>query len=120
MSKKSNNIRSIRYQGNKKNKSLSSARKKRAFVILSVIIFFILLLSFQIIHNKLQSNKANQQIMTQNQKLNNQKKENQKLKLKKIQLNDKNYLEKLIRSRYYYSKSGETVYSFSKNSAFDE
>ncbi|WP_237027382.1 septum formation initiator family protein [Lactobacillus sp. S2-2] len=120
MRKKSNNVRSMKHQQNKKNNKLSVTRKRRAAVILVVLLFFILLLGFQIINNKIQLHKTNQQIAIQTQKLNKQKKENKKLRLKKTQLNDKNYLEKLIRSRYYYSKKGETVYSFPKDSAFDE
>lgn len=120
MNKKTNNLRRNSQPVNKKNNKLSRIRKKRAYVILSVISFFVLLLGVQIVHNKIQLHKTNQQISSQTQKYDSKTKENQKLKLKKTQLNDKNYLEKLIRSRYYYSKNGETVYSFSKNSAFDE
>ena len=37
--------------------------------------------------------------------------ENAQLKDKVKQMNDENYLEKLIRAKYFYTKKGETVYN---------
>jgi cell division protein DivIC len=37
--------------------------------------------------------------------------DNKALKVKVKQMNDEQYLEKLIRSKYLYTKKGETVYN---------
>ncbi|WP_263850060.1 FtsB family cell division protein [Secundilactobacillus paracollinoides] len=52
-----------------------------------------------------------QQISARKTKLSTIKQTSQRLQGHVDRLNDKSYLEKLIRSKYYYSKSGETIYS---------
>ncbi|WP_105957335.1 septum formation initiator family protein [Apilactobacillus quenuiae] len=85
-------------------------RKKRALILVSIFLVVILVLIYQIIATKNESssveNKANNmQVVLQNNKENNKK-----LKQNVKQLYNNDYLEKLIRQKYYYSKPGETVY----------
>ena len=62
---------------------------------------------------------VNQKVEASEQRLDKAKDTNAKLKLKVKQLNNKDYLGQLIRSKYYYSKSGETIYSLPGDHAKD-
>lgn len=50
-------------------------------------------------------------------KLDKVKKDNSSLKLRVKQLNDDEYLEKLIREKYYYSRDNETIYNLPDDKA---
>ncbi len=56
------------------------------------------------------SNVSEQQVQTKKD-LKKSKVDNQKLKQNIKQLHDKDYIQKVIREKYYYTKPGETVYS---------
>ncbi|WP_290123194.1 septum formation initiator family protein [Apilactobacillus ozensis] len=58
----------------------------------------------QIIHTKMQTQKLINQEKKQTQLLNQQKAERSNLRLKVKQLYNNDYLEQLIRERYYYTK----------------
>lgn len=101
------------YTRNKKIRSagLMKARKKRAIIIISFFLIVFTLFIVQIIHTKMQTQKLINQEKKQTQLLNQQKAERSNLRLKVKQLYNNDYLEQLIRERYYYTKKGETVYS---------
>lgn len=85
-------------------------RKKRAFILILIFLVVALVLVYQIITTKNESSRVanktnNTQVVLQNNKDNNKK-----LKQNVKQLYNNDYLEKLIRQKYYYSKPGETVY----------
>lgn len=67
--------------------------------------------------NLWQTHLVKQQTVTAQKNLNTVKKENEKLKIRVKQLNDNDYLEKLIRERYYYSRDNETVYNLPEDKA---
>ena len=50
-------------------------------------------------------------------KLDKVKKDNASLKLRVKQLNDDEYLEKLIREKYYYSRDNEMIYNLPDDKA---
>ncbi|GHP13158.1 dihydroorotate dehydrogenase [Lentilactobacillus fungorum] len=92
--------------------TLSRQRKKRALMIIVIFSFFAIIFAVQIIRAKVNYADVNVRIAKQEKKYQRQKVSNRVLRAKVAQLNDKDYVEKIIRDRYYYTKPGETVYSF--------
>lgn len=87
------------------------SRKKRGIILVSFFLVVILMLVVQIFITKSKiSNVSEQQVQTKKE-LKKSKIDNQKLKQNIKQLHDKDYVQKVIREKYYYTKPGETVYS---------
>ena len=87
------------------------SRKKRGIILVSFFLVVILMLVAQIFITKSKiSNVSEQQVQTKRE-LKKSKIDNQKLKQNIKQLHDKDYIQKVIREKYYYTKPGETVYS---------
>lgn len=111
-SKNRNVIRLSRSSAKKKEMSRSEQiHKRRIIAIVSVLVFVILFFGFQIIHAKMSESETNSAITTSEKKLKKEKDDNEDLKLKSKQLKDDDYIQKVIRSKYYYSKNGEQVYA---------
>lgn len=87
------------------------ARKHRFYFIMGVFLFFVGIFGFQIVHAKVTLGNVNQQIATTNSKLKDVKESNSDLKNRVKQMNNTEYLQKLVRSKYLYSRNGETVYN---------
>ncbi|TPR17584.1 septum formation initiator family protein [Apilactobacillus timberlakei] len=85
-------------------------RKKRAFILISIFLVVALVLVYQIITTKNESSRVENKTNNTQVVLQNNKDNNKKLKQNVKQLYNNDYLEKLIRQKYYYSKPGETVY----------
>ncbi|MCH5465561.1 FtsB family cell division protein [Levilactobacillus tujiorum] len=98
---------------------LGKRRMRRATRILAVFAVFALVLSIQLVRTNASLHHVQQEVTTSKQKLTATKATNRKLQLQIKQLNDKDYLGRLIRSKYYYSKSGETIYSLPGDHASD-
>ncbi|KRK68978.1 septum formation initiator [Lentilactobacillus buchneri DSM 20057] len=91
---------------------LSNRRKKRALVISAIFLFFASIFLIQIVRAKVNYADVHVRIAREQKTLKQQKADQKQLKTQVAQLNDKNYVEQIIRDRYYYTKPGETVYSF--------
>ncbi len=89
----------------------AQARKKRVLVILGVFAAVAAVFLFQIVHAKVSQNSVNAKLAVESARYTKMKDENAQLKDKVKQMNDENYLEKLIRAKYFYTKKGETVYN---------
>lgn len=98
---------------------LSKQRKKRALKIIGAFCLVFLVLGVQIVHAKNAMSQTNVQIARQQQKLARVKQTHQDLNEHVKLLNNKDYLENLIRSKYYFAKSGETIYSLPNDKAND-
>jgi len=98
---------------------LGHRRVRRAARILVVFAVFAIILGVQLIRTHASLHQVNQQVATSEQTLTKTKTKNADLKQEIKQLNDKDYLAQLIRSKYYYSKSGETIYSLPGDHASD-
>lgn len=85
-------------------------RKKRAMILVSIFLVIALVLIYQIITTKTESSRVENKTNSTQVVLQNNKDNNKKLKQNVKQLYNNDYLEKLIRQKYYYSKPGETVY----------
>ncbi|KRM00026.1 FtsB family cell division protein [Liquorilactobacillus satsumensis] len=66
---------------------------------------------YQIIHTHFLTANLEAQVKSARSKLDQEKQTRVNLKQQVKQLNDQDYLQKLIREKYYYSKDGETIYS---------
>lgn len=98
---------------------LRQRRKRRAIIILSFFGILALISTVQIIRAQANLAHAKTQIAAQKEKIEHKKDTKKALNTKVKQLNDSDYCEKIIRDKYYYSKSGETVYSFPNEVAKD-
>ncbi|KIS04188.1 FtsB family cell division protein [Paucilactobacillus wasatchensis] len=92
-------------------RQLIKIRKKRSFAIISVFVVFVLFFGVQIIQSRASLRDTNAQVAKQETKLKTVKKTNQNLKKQVKLLNNSDYLQKVIRQKYYYSKQGETIYN---------
>ncbi|MBT9676656.1 septum formation initiator family protein [Levilactobacillus brevis] len=98
---------------------LGRRRMRRALRIGLVFAVFALILGIQLVRTNASLHKVNQQVATSERQLTKTKAENTQLDLKVKQLNNQDYVAQLIRSKYYYSKSGETIYSLPGDHASD-
>ncbi|WP_214464233.1 FtsB family cell division protein [Levilactobacillus brevis] len=98
---------------------LGRRRMRRALRIGLVFAVFALILGIQLIRTNASLHKVNQQVATSERQLTKTKAENTQLDLKVKQLNNQDYVAQLIRSKYYYSNSGETIYSLPGDHASD-
>lgn len=97
-------------------KSLKRHRLKMRLIygVAGIVTFFCLL---SVGKNLWQTHLVKQQTTVAQKNLDTVKKENDKLKIRVKQLNNNDYLEKLIRERYYYSRDNETVYNLPEDKA---
>ncbi|KRL01864.1 FtsB family cell division protein [Liquorilactobacillus capillatus] len=87
-------------------------RRRRLTAIILGAVVVALFFGYQIINARLMARSLNNQTRVAQKKLNNVNSEQKDLKRKIKRLNEPDYLEKMIREKYYYSKKGETIYSF--------
>ncbi|KRK88139.1 FtsB family cell division protein [Lentilactobacillus sunkii] len=104
--------REIELNNSKVTAVLSSRRKKRALIIIAIFLFFASIFLIQIVRAKVNYADVHVRIAREQKNLQQQKADNKQLKAQVAQLNDKSYVQQIIRDRYYYTKPGETVYSF--------
>lgn len=83
-------------------------RCKRILLFFSIVF---LILGFQIIQSKRSLSKIDASIHTSKTQLARQKEIGKDLKQEKKQLHNPDYLQQIIRSKYNYTKKGETVYN---------
>ena len=101
----------MNYQSETKSKKYIAARKKRALTIFSVFLILAGMFLFQIVNSNVQKSKINQEVVTEKKHYHKLSNENTQLKDRVKQMNDDDYLEKLVRYKYLYTKKGETVYN---------
>ncbi|MBU7555566.1 septum formation initiator family protein [Pediococcus ethanolidurans] len=86
---------------------------------MGIFIVFAGIFGFQIVHTHYQRAAVNQQIQTSKAQYATAKTQNKSLGLQVKQLNNADYLQKLLREKYYYSKSGEIIYSLPADHSSD-
>lgn len=87
----------------------------KVFAVIAVVVTVVCLV--QVGRNLWQAHTVKQQTTTAQKKLDKVKKDNASLKLRVKQLNDDEYLEKLIREKYYYSRDNEMIYNLPDDKA---
>ncbi|WP_137597967.1 FtsB family cell division protein [Paucilactobacillus kaifaensis] len=90
---------------------LIQIRKKRFYAIISVFAVFVLFFGVKIIQSRASLRSTDAQVTKQEAKLKTVKSTNKDLKHEVKLLNNDDYLQKVIRQKYYYSKQGETIYN---------
>ncbi|MCT4457409.1 septum formation initiator family protein [Lactiplantibacillus paraplantarum] len=98
---------------------VAQVRRRRFILIVAVFGALILFLGFQLINTRSNLHQVNRQVATSQVKLKKVQQKNDQLEGQIKQLNNKDYLQKLLRSKYDYTKSGETVYSLPNDNAAD-
>lgn len=98
---------------------VAQVRRRRFILIVAVFGALILLFGFQLINTRSNLHQVNRQVATSQVKLKKVQQKNNQLESQIKQLNNKDYLQKLLRSKYDYTKSGETVYSLPNDNAAD-
>ena len=98
---------------------VTQVRRRRFILIVAVFGALILFFGFQLINTRSNLHQVNRQVATSQVKLKKVQQRNDQLEGQIKQLNNKDYLQKLLRSKYDYTKSGETVYSLPNDSAAD-
>ncbi len=89
-------------------------RHRRVIIVMAVaFVFGVLAVGLQI----LKLYEAQASVRQQQKVLAKVKKENAQLKQEKQNLKDDDYVEKLIRQRYMYTKNGETVFNITDSSS---
>jgi cell division protein DivIC len=99
------------FQQKRNNQRIRRIHRRRLLVIGIFFSVVFLLLGFQIFKTqRLTANIVQEKDISQQrlEKVTGQRKE---LKQQVKQLQDADYLQKLIREKYYYSKNGETIYN---------
>lgn len=94
-------------------------RRRRFVAIVAVFGALILFFGFQLINTRTNLRQVNRQVATSQVKLNQAQQKHDQLETQIKQLNNKDYLQKLLRSKYDYTKNGETVYSLPNDNAAD-
>ena len=98
---------------------VAQVRRRRFILIVAVFGALILFFGFQLINTRSNLHQVNRQVATSQVKLKKVQQKNHQLESQIKQLNNKDYLQKLLRSKYDYTKSGETVYSLPNDNAAD-
>ncbi|OAZ74199.1 FtsB family cell division protein [Lactiplantibacillus plantarum] len=98
---------------------VAQVRRRRFVLIVAVFGALILFFGFQLINTRSNLHQVNRQVATSQVKLKKVQQKNNQLESQIKQLNNKDYLQKLLRSKYDYTKSGETVYSLPNDNAAD-
>ncbi|MGJ3872534.1 FtsB family cell division protein [Lactiplantibacillus plantarum] len=98
---------------------VAQVRRRRFILIVAVFGASILFFGFQLINTRSNLHQVNRQVATSQVKLKKVQQKNNQLESQIKQLNNKDYLQKLLRSKYDYTKSGETVYSLPNDNAAD-
>ncbi|UQS87476.1 septum formation initiator family protein [Nicoliella spurrieriana] len=92
---------------------------RRIFVVITILLAFSIPLLIGIHQSNAQRTMIQKQTAVSKKTLATARAHNQELKLDVKQLNNSEYVQQLIRDKYYYTKSGETVYSLPNDVAKD-
>ncbi|NLS62149.1 FtsB family cell division protein [Lactiplantibacillus plantarum] len=112
-------IRQVATDEHEQAQRVAQVRRRRFILIVAVFGALILFFGFQLINTRSNLHQVNRQVATSQVKLKKVQQKNNQLESQIKQLNNKDYLQKLLRSKYDYTKSGETVYSLPNDNAAD-
>ena len=104
----------------KQKRHAKEVRRVRRNRIIAGFTLLIGLLGIQLGIKMVQTNQINQQAAVTRAKATKLRKTNDTLKGKVSDLNDPEYLAKMVRYKYYYSKPGETIYNVPEKAGDDQ
>ncbi|WEV70600.1 septum formation initiator family protein [Lactobacillus sp. ESL0785] len=92
----------------KRIKEIHRVRRNRIIAVFAIIFIF---LGVQIVITHAQTNRINEQVQTSKRSLSNINREKKSLTSKRDNLKDPDYVAKLVRFKFLYSKPNETIYN---------
>lgn len=92
----------------RKVKEVHRVRRNRIMAIFAIVF---LILGLQLVMMKVQTSRINSQVQASKAQLTKISKKTVKLEAQEKDLKDPDYLAKVIRYKFYYSKPGEVIYS---------
>ncbi|WP_407455375.1 FtsB family cell division protein [Ligilactobacillus aviarius] len=100
-------------------KQLALTRKHRMkmLILCGVMLVITIMFGFNIIQNNIQAAVLGKKTREARVELKSAKQQNQKLNQRVAELKDSDYLAKIIRKKYFFSKDGETIYSLPSDKA---
>ena len=105
------NKRAIQDENQREHLALTRRYRFKMLILCGVVLVITLTLGFNIIQNNIRASILNKKTDQAKIELKEAKQKNKDLKLKVEQLKDSDYVAKIIRQKYYFSKDGETIYS---------
>lgn len=96
----------------RKVKEVHRVRRNRIMAIFAIIF---LILGIQLVMMKVQASRINGQVQASKVQLTKINKKNKALQSQADDLKDPDYMAKVIRYKFYYSKPGESIYTVSEN-----
>ncbi|WP_125608283.1 FtsB family cell division protein [Lapidilactobacillus bayanensis] len=90
---------------------LRHVHRRRLWVLLVILLVVLIGLGLQIFRTNQINSGIKQQVQTEKKQLSKTKAKNDNFKIQVKQLNNKTYIEKLIRYKYDYSKKGELIFT---------
>lgn len=90
---------------------VKTIHRNRRQTIMGIFAIIFIILGAQIGNKISQTHRINEQVQASKSTLNKKKKENSKLINERNDLKDPDYIAKLIRYKFYYSKQNEKIYS---------
>ncbi len=103
----------------KPNLILRRRHRIRETIITVVMLTVVLILGIQLFNAHRQAAVLHRQIHLEQSEIAQKRSEQRRLKLDVKRLNNRDYLKQLVRQRYYYTKSGETIYNLPGEMAKD-
>lgn len=106
-----------RQQHGLRHRYVRQVHKRRIILLLALLVLICGVGGFQIFQAKRALDQTQTKVIDQQKQLKQAKSKRDDLKLQASQLKNDDYLQKVIRSRYYYSKGNETIYSLPTDKA---
>ncbi|RMC38510.1 MULTISPECIES: septum formation initiator family protein [unclassified Lactobacillus] len=94
-------------------------RVRRRLIAGGFVILFVLL-GMQIMHTYMQTKQINDQVQTSKQTLSELNEQKRSLSIKRDNLKDSDYVAKLVRFKFLYSKPNETIYNLPEEKNKDQ
>ncbi|BDR58334.1 FtsB family cell division protein [Xylocopilactobacillus apicola] len=98
-----------------KKKKRRKIHRNRVLALMSVFLFIVGITFIEIRANNASLHDSQKLLQEKTAALDKVKNKNENLKITVKELKDKDYIKKWIRSKYFYSKDGETIYNFGSN-----
>lgn len=95
----------------KKRFELERTHRFKMLLIFGLMLIITMMFGFNIIQNNIQAAILNKKAHVAQTELKSSRQQNQKLDQQVAELRDSDYLAKIIRKKYFFSKDGETIYS---------
>lgn len=95
----------------KKRFELERKHRFKMLLIFGLMLIITMMFGFNIIQNNIQAAVLNKKTRVAQTELKSAQRQNRKLDQQVAELKDSDYLAKIIRKKYFFSKDGETIYS---------